>query len=198
MATIKNRLSFSLYALSFLTIAAFSATLLIPKRDANKSSLVRKDSPVSLPPLATRLFPADSAEASAYHVLRNATPSWPVTGPVMSHILRLYKRGSIPHWKVDSGEAIVNILTRDQDARQKSVGQNSYLISTREGFRYRHQSLLTKSEADGENHRDVFLAAFAELGVPLDFPVETGSRVGNITDLLNVTMVNFQIQQKEI
>ena len=155
------------------------------------------DVPRRFPPIAKRIFPADSEQARSVAAACRVRLSVAPSGPVMCHMLRLYGQSDIPGWSLSSGSEILKILTDDSIAQEK-LGK-TFLLPTRTGFRYRLPIAgAVRTGTDGESHRDLFLAAFAELGLPLSTPIMHASKDGRVRDLLSDSIENFDLQQNEI
>jgi hypothetical protein len=88
------------------------------------------------------------------------------------------------------------ILTHQAHA-EKFFGE-SLLFQTRNGVRYRLPSSGSPANEEGESHRDLFLATFAELGLPLSTPLNIATGSFTLRDLLRDSVANFDLQQQEI
>jgi hypothetical protein len=150
--------------------------------------------PPRIQPLVRRLFAADSEEAA---VLRSVVQEHSELAPSVSyccHLLRLYGLKPFRHPVFSSGSEVVSVLT-DQ-ARSKEFFGGPIVFRTRSGIRY--EASATQKERTGENHRDICLATFAELGLPLSTPVTTEGFSFTLADLLRDSVANFDLEQKEL
>ncbi len=70
-------------------------------------------------------------------------------------------------------------------------------FQTRSGLRYRDPAI--QKIVNGENHRDICIAAFAELGLPLSTPMTLadGTKYSQ-AELLRDSVENFDIKQREL
>lgn len=111
------------------------------------------------------------------------------------HLLRLHDLGPTGDPTIPSGAVALRILT---DSRLSSFGQ-AVLFETRNGVRYR----LAKYDANenlsvGEAHRDLCLATFAELRLPVSTPLVTPTGHFTVQNLLEDSVSNFHLGQKEL
>ena len=154
------------------------------------------DEPHRVRPLVQPLFSRSSSEAHLVSSLLKKSSSVPLDGSVLCHLLRVYALETMPHPRFSSGMEIVQVLT-DETLSKKHLGQ-SLLFQTRHGIRYRLPSPKGPSSEDGESHRDLFLATFAELGLSLSTPMRTATGSFKVRDLLQDSVQNFDLKQQEI
>src|SRR5262249_33876457 len=77
-----------------------------------------------------------------------------------------------------------------------AFGESAF-FPTRTGIRYR--SLAMSAQLTGlENHRDVCLATFAELDLPLTTEFKYDGSAYSLRDLLRDSLANFHLQQEEL
>lgn len=96
-----------------------------------------------------------------------------------------------------SGQEAFRLLT-DACLAKKVLGA-SPLVQTRHGIRYH----LAGSAADfhsplGETHRDQCLCTFADVGIPLDEPVNLASLQLTVRDFLAESIASFSLRQREL
>jgi len=106
----------------------------------------------------------------------------------------LYGLGAIRHPRFASGQEVVGALT-DQKLSETFFGEPIF-DQTRSGVRYR--DLDTQKMHSGENHRDICLATFAELGLPLTTPMTAPDGAFSLRELLRDSVENFDIKQEEL
>jgi len=121
-------------------------------------------------------------------------PRLPPNVSYCCHLLRLYGLEPFRHPVFSSGSEVVSVLT-DQALSKEFFGEPIF-FRTRSGIRY--QDPATQKERTGENHRDICLATFAELGLPLTTPVTTEDASFTLADLLRDSVENFDIKQDEL
>jgi hypothetical protein len=97
-----------------------------------------------------------------------------------------------PHFA--SGQEVVAVLT-DQKLSETFFGEPIF-VQTRSGIRYRDSAF--QRLVNGENHRDICLATFAELGLPLSTPMTAVNGSFTLRDLLRDSVENFDISQQEL
>lgn len=149
----------------------------------------------SFPPLCQRIYVADSAEAHLVERLMKSPPAGGPTAPGLAHMLRLYGTGPIGGGLFATGQEVLDVLT-DADVAQQTLGQ-SLLFRTREGVRYRLHPRF--GPADGESHRDLFLACFAELGVPTTHPLRMADDTADVQAALADSLATFALSdQREL
>jgi hypothetical protein len=79
-----------------------------------------------------------------------------------------------------------------------SIGERPFVV-TRHGVRYRASGVGAIAGNVRENHRDLFLATFAEQGLPLSTPLKVDSTTTlTIAALLNDSFATFDPKQSEI
>jgi hypothetical protein len=155
--------------------------------------LMVSDTPHAMPPLVQPLFACDSPQACLVDSILSKAALFPTTGSGLCHLLRVHGLGAISHDRFSSGQEVVQALT-DATVSQKCLGQ-SLAFETRYGVRFRFS---TASDTGGENHQDLVLATFAELGLPLSTPLRTETGSFEIRDVLRDSIAHFTLQQEEI
>jgi hypothetical protein len=121
-------------------------------------------------------------------------PRLPINVSYCCHLLRLYGLKPFRHPLFSSGSEVARILT-DHALSHEFFGE-PILFKTRTGVRY-HDS-VTQKDLTGENHRDICIATFAEVGLPLSTPVTTEDASFTLADLLRDSVENFDIKQQEL
>ncbi|HEY4309370.1 MAG TPA: hypothetical protein VGN12_07960 [Pirellulales bacterium] len=111
-------------------------------------------------------------------------------------MLRLWGVRDFRHPLFNSGVEVIRALT-DHRFSERIFGEQVYL-QTRSGLRYREIDTYSRSTQNGENHRDICLASFAELGLPLTTPVTIPDGSLSLQDLLRDSIENFDIKQREL
>ena len=127
---------------------------------------------------------------SCFESIRNC----PRTCLTIATSLRLHGLKPFRHPVFSSGTEIVSVLTNQ--TRSKEYFGEPIFFRTRSGIRY--QDAVIRRGPTGENHRDICLATFAELGLPLSTPMTTEDASFSLADLLRDSVDNFDIQQKEL
>lgn len=156
--------------------------------------------PHRLAPVFPPLFPVGSDEHAAIGQILGRPPApSPVDGPVAIHLLRLCHGPRPPAGGPAAGDELLRSLTggaaRDAAVGSSAAANASPLVRTRHGVRYRP----TTAAAMGENHRDVFLATYAGLGVPLSTPVTVADgSPATLADVLRDSVAHFHLGQREI
>jgi len=140
------------------------------------------------------LFAKDSPEAVWVSRVLQQPPSGPLNLSYCCHLLRLYGLDSFRHSRFDSGRAVVGVLT-DLKLSEAYFGEPIF-FRTRSGIRYR--DLGIQKTRTGENHRDICLGSFAELGLPLTTPITGLDESFSLHDLLRDSVENFDIKQEEL
>jgi hypothetical protein len=149
--------------------------------------------PRIIKPVTRPIFALNSAEA----VMLDRFVQEPLQGPLnvsyCCHLLRLYGLKAFRHPSFLTGSQVVGTLT-DWQQCNRLLGQD-VLLRTRSGIRY--------AQADGifrnaENHRDLCLSTFAELGLPIDTPLKLERGVFSLRQLLRDSIANFDLKQKEL
>jgi hypothetical protein len=150
--------------------------------------------PLQIHPLVQPLFAKDSPEAVCISRALQGVPQGPLNVSYCCHLLRLHGLGAFRHPRFASGREVVAALT-DQVLSENLFGQPIF-FQTRSGIRYR--DITIQKIANGENHRDFVLAAFAESGLPLSTPLTAMDGAFTLRDLLRDSVENFDIKQKEL
>jgi hypothetical protein len=109
-------------------------------------------------------------------------------------MLRLYGQGPMSGPHFFSGREVLAALT-DLATSERYFGEPAF-FPTRTGIRYR--SLEFASAMGAENHRDICLATFAEIGLPLSTELTTPNERFRLQDLLRDSVQNFHLQQNEL
>lgn len=152
--------------------------------------------PYQLRPAKEPIFAADSEIAALLIKLCARPPFDAADGPSLCHFLLGYGLAPIPVSDLQSGENIVRALT-DTDYGRASFGQ-SLLVKTRYGVRYK---LLTENRPrsqQGESHRDLFLASFAQVGVPLSASLHVNGETFALHDVLADSFATFDLDAREL
>jgi hypothetical protein len=150
--------------------------------------------PLRIRALVRPLFAKDSPEAVCICRVLQQPPRGQLSVSYCCHLLRLYGLDGFRHSRFGSGREVVDVLT-DQKLSETWFGEPMF-FQTRNGLRYRspkYQKFFT-----GENHRDICLATFAELGLPLTTPMTGLDESFSLRDLLRDSVENFDIKQKEL
>jgi hypothetical protein len=151
----------------------------------------------ALPPLAPLCFMRTSEQAAAITAILNRPPQAPFDGRLAIHLLRVYRNAPIPRADVSSATNLVASLTGYPAAELPLMG--TPLVLTRDGARYRPSRAGDRAMNVRENHRDIFLATFAECGLPLSTPLRIGeSTTSELSALLRDAVANFDLKQDEI
>ena len=192
-------ITLSLVALSLIAGSALIGTSRFKRPEvalttASRDSRVASASPPQIRPLVRPMFAADSPEGQLVRSLLQTPPVLKPTGAVLAHVLRLHRGEFAADHHLPTVATALDILT-DNTAAMKALGK-PLLFETRFGIRY--EDLSHDPAAMGENHRDYFLATFAELGLPLTTPLKTASGTFTIADLLRDSTANFYISQAEL
>jgi len=150
--------------------------------------------PARVRPMVRPFLAKDSPEAVC--ISRVLQQSWTesLTVPHCCHFLRLNGLDVCRHPRFSSGREIVNALT-NQKSSETYFGEPIF-FQTRSGIRYRDAT--NQKSFKGENHRDICLATFAELGLPLSTPIKTVDATFNLRDLLRDSVENFDLKQREL
>lgn len=164
------------------------------KMSASRLSI--SDSPIRLLPNVDPIFSTNSIEARAIDALLGEPPDVPIDGPVAIHLVRAYRGAAIHRMDVHSGSDVLSALLGRVPSTRPGI--ESPLTESRYGVRY-HRADLAQDGSLGENHRDVFLATYAEVGLPLSTPLRVGDvSKYTVADLLEDSIANFNLGQKEI
>ncbi len=193
----KNKTCLKLISLSFVLIGLISFTIFSCKTSLNNKEMILLDNkPFKISLRCPSVFSGNSLEAKLVNSILKQSQSVPLSGAVLCHLLKLYGLGSIDSSMFSSGMDVLNILTDDSLAKEH-LG-TSIIFETRYGIRYKSPVSHIPKQEDGENHRDIFLATFAELGLPLATPINTSTGSFTIENLLMDSIMNFDLQQEEI
>jgi hypothetical protein len=162
------------------------------ERDAVKSEIAV---PLRIQPLARPLFSRESPEAVCIRRMLQEPPSGPFNISYCCHLLRLYGLEAFRHPRFASGRDVLNTLT-DQTLSKTFFGEPIF-FQTRSGIRYRDPAI--QKIVNGENHRDICVASFAELSLPLSTPMTMADGAAfSLADLLRDSVENFDIKQSEL
>ena len=154
------------------------------------------DNPLRVGPLIKPVFPQNSPEARSVAQALSHPPGVALDGASLCHLLRAYGQGVIPREDITSGDEAIAILSDQTIASQ--YFNEPMLLETRNGLRYRLDTVDARANQPGESHRDQCLAAFAELGLPLKRTVRTLHGVHSIRDLLTESVATFTLNEEEI
>jgi len=153
--------------------------------------------PYRVPPIAPKCFFSGSSEAAAVSGILKNPPHPAFDGRLAIHLLRAYGRQTPSRVGIPAASELVSALT-GHTLPGRYTGERP-LVETRYGVRYRTSGA---SAIDGnlrENHRDIFLATFAEQGLPLSTPLKVNSTTTlTIAALLNDSFATFDLRQSEI
>ncbi len=197
------RLRFFLWLLTLISGAAAAAGFGLANRSrpgttaqsaASNAVNAAPDVPLRIRPLVRPWFAKDSPEAVCIRRMLQEPPPEPLNVSYCCHLLRLYGLGAFRHPRFASGREVIGALT-DQKLSESFFGETIF-FQTRNGIRYRDPTI--QKIANGENHRDICLAAFAELGLPLSTPLTTEDGSFTLRDLLRDSVGNFDIKQREL
>lgn len=122
--------------------------------------------------------------------LASVWPAKPTIGAVY-HALLLYGLGPTDLPGFPTGRSVLAALTDEATAIRVFGG--SPFVRTTHGIRYH----LAEGFRVGEPHRDVCLAAFAELNLPLSTPIHLKAGSYTIADLLSESVANFDPHERE-
>jgi hypothetical protein len=152
--------------------------------------------PLRIPPLVKRILPLSEKECS--WVRQQIQPPYEEKIPAAAgyHLLRVHGRqGRFHHRDFQTGDDFLALLV---DSRKSAAYYGKpTLVRTRTGIRF---PIHDNSRNDGgtEWHRDQCLAAFAELGLPLTFPLKVDEQSHSLREMLRDSLANFHLQQKEL
>lgn len=112
----------------------------------------------------------------------------------LNHALRLWGRSAKFEAKdiLDSSR-LMNILLDDDQYSAFFPKSTSLLLDSDYGI-----SVRVGSDRSASPHVDKTLSVFAELGVPLDYPVRSRRQTTTLLAILKDSMARFQIDQDEI
>jgi hypothetical protein len=94
---------------------------------------------------------------------------------------------------VGTGLDLLAILTDEQSGA--AYFPTPPLRISRDGVRL---SEVGRRDARDEAHRDQFLAALGQIGIPLSFPLKAHGRAFQVQHLLNDSLANFHLGQEEL
>ena len=156
-----------------------------------------RELPRSIKPLSVRQFGQHSPEAMATaHFMSDPPSNTPIDGWVICHFVRLYGRGPIGNSRFPDGDKGLQLLL-DERVCEREIG-TKILLRTRNGLRFTVASPDAPIGPKGESHRDLCLATFGECGLPLSTPVQCESRAFTIKDILDDSIANFSLKEREI
>lgn len=153
--------------------------------------------PYTVEPMVEVLFPKDSSDCASIQSILRSTPSVPLTGPAAIHLLRAYRMSTLARGDVKTGTDIIRHLT----GLTQTTPSNEALpfVKTRSGIRFRAYHARGAGNQLGESHRDLFLATFAELGVPLSTSLANlGADRVELSDALRDSVTHFHLDQDPI
>lgn len=160
-----------------------------------KSVPVRRTEPLVIKPMARSIMPLPPMEYT--WICQQVQP--PTAGKISVvqcyHLLRVH--GLTANFQTKSfkcGEDILKILT-DAEKGKSCFGYPT-IIRTRTGFRFPTRRGM--GELAFEYHRDQCLATFAELALPLSFPLRVDAESSCIGDVLQDSISNFHLRQEEL
>jgi hypothetical protein len=153
------------------------------------------ETPLAIRPLAPVLFSSDSPVAAWVARVLQGPPLTPeLNVSYCCHLLRIYGLGPIHHDRFSSGRDVLRALT-DHNEGVRFFGTPVF-FQTRSGIRY--QDLHYRHVLAGENHQDICLATFAEVGLPLTTPFAGATSSYSLRELLRDSVNNFDIRQDEL
>lgn len=131
--------------------------------------------------------PSRSAACERYETQASLIPqpSQP-SAAWLCHAMRLHPAGEV----LANGRSILDLLTDER--------AGAPLIMTRNGVAYVLASAALNVPADGESHRDIVLASFAEAGAPLSTPIHVNNTTRNLQDVLADAAATFDIKAEEL
>ena len=162
--------------------------------NAMEIGLRAADEPTKVDFLAPALFETGSAEAACAKSLFSRPPDGPLNVSYACHLLRVYQFDGINHAAFASGREVTRALT--EETISEKIFKTNILVQTRDGIRYKDIHVYSNSQ--GENHRDLVLATFAELGIPLSTTVLLKNGKFSLRDLMLDSIKNFDIKQSEL
>jgi hypothetical protein len=154
--------------------------------------------PLSIPPQTPAFLPVSARKWQWIHEQLQPPRRVEATSSYCLHVLRVHgPDASFPGKELDSGAAILHVLT-DDTVGQRVFGRPA-LVRTPHGVRFpTGQGRALATDRSVESHRDHTLAAFAELGLPLTYPVRVGDESLSLADALRDSIANFHLQQQEL
>ncbi len=120
-------------------------------------------------------------------------PKGPYRVSQFLHILRAYGTDGQLTGKPSSSQEVLDALLND-NLGKRYFGETP-LVQTRNGVRY---SRVLGGNRESEKHRDQVLATLAELGGPLSRPLQIGKIETNVRAVLDDSIANFYIEQREL
>lgn len=197
--------SMVLSALAIFTISS-NRSQFTSCRQTLQASVLAKDStewnaapnqPFCPKPTAPRFLASDSQEARLVDSLLAKPPGIPMDDvSTLCHLLLAYRDSPIPLAQLSSRSRVFSVLTNWSLAKEQ-FGEVPF-FTTRYGIRYRMLSVDKLPIQRGESHRDLCLATFAEIGLPLDSCVLTSEGTRTIRDLLRDSIATFDVHEAEI
>lgn len=157
------------------------------------------DQPLSVPPLVSGLLPLTDEDRDAAIDQLRATSATHIELAKCLHWLRAYsgdprrRTGPFP-----SVEGAVKAMTDERTGRE--LFRLSPLVRTPTGVRF-HTGSPERAVPDpfaAEAHRDQCLATLGELGVPLSHPVTVEGGRFTVRDILDDSLQNFHLRQREL
>jgi hypothetical protein len=120
-----------------------------------------------------------------------------LTSSYCLHLLRVHGlHEPLHHPDFSSGEVVLRLLTDDQFGAAHFG--NPAVVRTRSGVRFPTADVEAAGDPSREFHRDHTLAAFAELGLPLSYPLHLQGREAPLREALRDSLANFYPKQKEL
>lgn len=174
------------------------AILLINVRFYTARSEASTMRPKQLRPLGARTTQAKKVErfeAKGCPTLSRIIPKEKISISEMCHILLFYGLGPTDLKAVPNGLDALEALTNEKTAVR--VFGKSPFIRTRDGLRYYRANDPLGRPEEGESHRDVVLATFAALDLPLSTPMNLHAGQYSISHLLAESVATFYLQQRE-
>jgi hypothetical protein len=162
------------------------------------SRVTERVAPFAVRPLTSPLLQVTRSQSEQIRNQILPPRSRGASSSYLLHLLRVhgldvcYKDERFP-----SGSQILRTLT-DSETGKRYWG-NTPLVRTSWGWRF-----PTGGPEDAardfslELHRDQTLAAFAELGLPLNYPLHGDDGEGSLRDVLTDSLANFHLKQKEL
>lgn len=194
----------SIKIFTLLTLAGAAAGL-IATAPPQLSAVSKPDSGANLSSVNPSPFKVDGS--SSYPDIQSDTPTLKRVAPAPDkhhnvsigacvHVLLYYGLGPTDLPFLPSGDMVVKALT-DENLAVRTFGK-SPLIETRNGLRYYlSRDPIFQSDV-GESHRDVCLATFAFLNLPLNTPIQLERKSYTLSDLLSESVASFSFDQKEL
>jgi hypothetical protein len=157
-----------------------------------------RDRPISVRPVVDRLIAVSPTDMQWVRRQIQPSPRVKLNSSYCLHLLRVHRfESELDSASFPSGKELMKLLTDDR-AGAAYFGREP-LVLTRTGVRFlTGDAQAALKDNSLEWHRDQTLAAFGELGVPLTHPLSVAGRVLPLRDVLQDSLANFHLKQKEL